>query len=103
MSAHDVVGPSTRFSKGFPVVTLVTQINNNVSVFSTYTQDNGTIPIGTQTLQGRGEEKHVGHPKSKVPWSKGRQIKWRQTKWVVDGNKVEKFCREFEGALISIA
>ena len=53
MSAHDFIGPSIRFSKGFPVATPATKIINNVMVSPDYAQDNGTIPLGNHTLQGR--------------------------------------------------
>ena len=52
MLAHDVVGTSKWFYKGFPVVTPVTQITNKVMVFSVHTKYNGTIPIIIQTYKG---------------------------------------------------
>ena len=50
MLAHKVVGPSSRFSEGFPVVTQVTKITNDVLFLIAYYQNHDTIPLDMHTL-----------------------------------------------------
>ena len=88
LSDHDIIGPSTRVSKGFPVVTPVNQITSNVPVYPSQTRDNGTIPLGIQTSNGEGKQPMLAIQNPKDPGPRGDKSiegrpskKWMATRW----------------------
>ena len=75
MLAHNVVGPSSRFSKGFAVVvTHVKKITNYVLFSLEHHQYTWHHTSRKSDLTDKGGGGHVVHPKSKGPWFEGRQI-----------------------------
>jgi hypothetical protein len=92
MWAHNVVGPSTRFFKGFPVVIRATQITNDVPFSQAYYRDIRHYPSRHSDLTHRGGATHVVHTQAKGPWFEGRQIEQVSADELADGNKVGEFC-----------
>jgi hypothetical protein len=71
MWAHNVVGPSTRFFKGFPVVIRATQITNDVPFSQAYYRDIRHYPSRHSDLTHRGGQPMLSIPKPKDPGSRG--------------------------------
>jgi hypothetical protein len=91
---NDVVGPTTRFSLGFPVVILATQITKDVLVSLAYyhRKTHGTIPLGTQTSR-QGGQPMLSIPEPKDPGLRGDKY-WTSgaDEMAHDDNKVGELC-----------
>ena len=64
---HKVFGPSSHSSKGYPVVTRVTQITKNVPFALAYYRDTWHYPSWNAELVDMGGATHIFRPKSKGP------------------------------------